>query len=511
MINRTGDSTGATLAEALIAPRVSAPAKRLVKDKVPVVATATVAATAATPPTSCAPKRPAKYKPSAEEIAELKKKNSKEQKILRETQKKERRTAKSLLNASLASAKSGPPPELPSVQHLFATDSGFDYKTHRETVIKFDAYNTLKLQIETLKISSEDSLPVIDESKLIRSDKHHPDYIKNLRIAHSLKYATDDTTSPFDSLGAVSKNPKFYFDETTEDKQTISDLLDYFWDDEKNYNASLEFQHARASKAPACFSAIFGQLAGEGDEKPTKCCFLALSSSEEVAKKPAVQALLIQLEIATIHYSRINPDCKFYLLPFSSKAFRNYMTELHQESFSAAHPIQERECAEAAFLNALGKVYQTYGTQFQVTSVVNCGFYPLRKNAAAEETAASSVIPKITDPQKSFHKASELPSAKYNVVTWYCCDLCQSKKVVALSMLLTAQSTPRLTAIEETKDVSRPLYSPIRGSAHFLSFFKHAIAAKKAPISAALAGREDAAAVVAEDKPTVVTAIVVKA
>lgn len=258
----------------------------------------------------------------------------------------------------------------------------------------------------------------------------------------------------FHSLGRVSTNRKYYFDESLASVRNANDFLEAFWSSEANRDATVEFHQQKYQKTdrskplnPGCISFVMAEI----DRKPY--CFITISSSHAMSRNLTQQ---LQDFIREYNRSRRNRDnIEFALASGDSRNFCRLL--IRQGASEEDIRAKMKKCAEKDYASALTKLYATFGNEFKVTGVANYDFYPYKSGSSygnTETTKDASVTPPTSSRYDSDVMQDDLLLTRKP-----CCAQCQDNKQKILAIFKTAQKDGA-----EIQEARQYITSPLRNS-----------------------------------------------
>ncbi|VVC76516.1 hypothetical protein AQUSIP_18290 [Aquicella siphonis] len=258
----------------------------------------------------------------------------------------------------------------------------------------------------------------------------------------------------FRTLGRVSSNEKYYFDESGASIRNANAFLETFWSSAENRLATREFHQEKYDKTdrskplhPGCISFVMADINGK------QHCFVTISGFHNASNNLRRR---MQEFIEDYNQSGKNRDGIEFSLVYSDT--RNFSRMIGNIAVAARNEKSiMKNCSEKYYASALTKLYAEYGTNISVTGVANYDFYPFRSRGLygdQHDTDDASVVhPRANYRDKDVLKNDLLVRRKP------CCNDCQANKEQVLTVFKTAQRDG-----DELMERRRIITSPLRNS-----------------------------------------------
>ena len=272
---------------------------------------------------------------------------------------------------------------------------------------------------------------------------------------------TTKINGDFYTLGNISNDAKYYFEETNETNACANLFLSNFWANKKNDDLTVENHHekyTRLNKNEAIFPSCISFVNATIDDKAY--CFIAISDIKMLS-----DALKKELKIFIEDYNKKSTGSpEFVLLDgfiWNINTLINFISNNNEKYQSS------KACSEKYFISLLLKLYLDYGAHLEVTGVGNYRFYPYHKNiyyGGNRKSPDSAVKPPVKNAPRLWLKDGKYTSSIP------CCVACQNNKQAVLTLLKAAQEAGQDFLNEKNivsnnrKSVKKYCTSPLRDS-----------------------------------------------
>ncbi|MHB1948470.1 MAG: hypothetical protein ACYCQI_10205 [Gammaproteobacteria bacterium] len=238
--------------------------------------------------------------------------------------------------------------------------------------------------------------------------------------------------------GLNFSNPMLIGAESAEVRKAACDFLQICFA-EKGAKIREHF-HARMKKglpgnAPRCIIFLTANQKCGGQTK--KLCFIALSSLEEdQVKTKEINEFLKDISLVKTPQK---DETQYIILDYVSKDFKKLIANLTKDYLPAgSHDHDaERRCAEFGLLSAIAKLKAENGSDIDFTGVLNCRFYPYRKDLVYKNGVANEAktLKSLPADKLEEHVCFTLASGTLDVGSDYClptiplCPGCQTDQI----------------------------------------------------------------------------------
>ncbi len=260
------------------------------------------------------------------------------------------------------------------------------------------------------------------------------------------------------TLGAWDKNNQaYYFEQSKKSIQYARHFLNAYWSESSNVQLTIENHNQKVlekkkynSKVeflfPSCVSFITATVSGR------EYCFIASSSIDDSEIGTSLKKLVEEI-------NQKGNSIESVLLGGKISYFNEVLRVLIGNEYVT------KGCSEKYYVKYLTKLWLEFGSDFQVSGISNCSFYPYNLNKSYGDRAQDLVDRTV----RPFTRGSDklILNDKTYVSLIPCCPFCKKNKITVAKILKGSQEYKinHDNKMEENKEIRRKLeLSPIRNS-----------------------------------------------